>query len=241
MERKGRLSVLCLAAVLVLTGCFGRAHQLPNALPSHSAGYENETGTSPAISPEPSPLPSPSATPSLVADDELVSVLDYIPGILVDLKCSTEDNFTGSVIYDFTVPLLRYGTVKKLAEVQKALLDEGLTLKVWDAYRPVEAQFRLWELCPDPLYVSNPNTGFSSHSRGNTVDVTLAALDGTDPEMPTGFDDFSPLADRDYSDASPEERENALKLENAMTTHGFTGYAGEWWHFSDSDSYPVIE
>lgn len=182
----------------------------------------------PALRPEP-------------ADEDLVEVLDYIPTILAELKYATEDNFTGQVIYGFTAPRLRYGTVKKLAQVQAALLEQGYSLKIWDAYRPVSAQFTLWEVCPDPVYVANPHKGCSSHSRGNTVDVTLVLSDGTEIEMPTGFDDFSPLADRDYSDVPENARSNVLLLERAMEAGGFEGYAGEWWHFTDQDAYPVAE
>ena len=89
------------------------------------------------------------------------------------------------------------------------------------------------------MYVANPERGFSSHSRGNTVDVTLVLEDGSPVEMPTGFDDFSPQADRDYSDVPETAAAKARLLENAMAEQGFKPYAGEWWHFSDEDSYPV--
>lgn len=176
------------------------------------------------------------------ADEDLVRVLDYIPSIYVDLKYATEDNFTGTVIYDFTDgAFLRYGTVKKLMEVEDELLQQGYSLKIWDAYRPVNAQFKLWEVCPDATYVANPNKGYSSHSRGSTIDVTLVMSDGTQITMPSGFDDFSALADRDYSDVSGEAAENAQILEDAMSSHGFNGYSAEWWHYSDSTSYPVVD
>lgn len=121
------------------------------------------------------------------------------------------------------------------------LAEQGYGLKIWDAFRPPAAQFVMWESCPDGNYVADPNRGFSSHSRGNTVDLTLIAADGTEAVMPTGFDDFSPKADRDYSDVDPEAAANALILENAMTAAGFKPYFGEWWHFSDTDSYDVDE
>ena len=57
--------------------------------------------------------------------------------------------------------------------------------------------------------------------------------------MPTGFDDFSPKANRDYSDCTAEEANNAQILELLMEKHGFTGYYGEWWHYSDQISYEV--
>lgn len=192
----------------------------------------------PPAAPEPTPEPTP-APPPEVPDGEFVRVADYIPSIYTELKYATEDNFTGSVIYDFSEAYLRYGTVKKLAEAQETLSAQGYSLLIWDAYRPRSAQFTLWEACPDPVYVANPVTGNSSHSRGNTVDVTLVTAEGGAVEMPTGFDDFSPLADRDYSDVSDAARENALLLESAMTAAGFEPYRSEWWHYSDSVKYDV--
>ena len=77
--------------------------------------------------------------------------------------------------------------------------------------------------------------------RLNTVDVTLVSADGTDVEMPTGFDDFTDKADRDYSDVSDTAAENAGLLEKLMTDAGFKPYSAEWWHFTDTDGYPVVE
>ena len=129
--------------------------------------------------------------------------------------------------------------MKKLQAVCAELAGQGLTLKIWDGFRPVSAQFRLWEVCPDDTYVANPNRGFSAHSRGNTVDVTLVDSLGNELEMPTGFDDFSGKADRDYSDVEEVPTEHALLLQSTMEKHGFVGYFGEWWHFQDEISYPV--
>lgn len=174
-------------------------------------------------------------------DGEFVRVLDYIPDIFQELPYATEDNFTSQVIYDFPDAYLRYGTVKKLASVQKALAEKGYSLKIWDGFRPTSAQWRLWEICPDSTYVSDPTKGYSSHSRGNTVDITLVFADGTEVEMPTGFDDFTHYADRDYGDCTHEAAKNARLLESAMKEYGFSAYFGEWWHFSDTDSYEVAE
>jgi len=174
-------------------------------------------------------------------DEDFVKVIRYIPDIIIDLRYSTENNFTSQQIYDFSDVWLRYGTVKKLMQVQEELKQNGYGLKIWDGFRPPSAQFKLWDICPDPTYVSNPNNGFSSHSRGNTVDITLVYTDGTELTMPTGFDDFSKLADRDYSDCSKEAADNALFLEQLMIKHGFKPYSGEWWHFTDTQSYQVDE
>ena len=58
-------------------------------------------------------------------NDEYVLVKKYIPDIYVELRYATENNFTGVKIYDFTEAYLRYGTVKKLAQVQKELKQQG--------------------------------------------------------------------------------------------------------------------
>lgn len=171
-------------------------------------------------------------------DDEYVIVKKYIPDIYVELRYATENNFTGVKIYDFTEAYLRYGTVKKLAQVQKELKQHGYSLKIWDAYRPFEAQQKLWEVYPDPNYVANPANGMKKHNLGGTVDITMVAADGTVISMPTEFDDFSLKADRDYSDIEDEEAvKNVMILQNAMENNGFTGYQGEWWDYSDTVEY----
>lgn len=178
---------------------------------------------------------------SSLKDRDFAAVNEYIPEIAVELKYAAKDNFTGQVIYEFNDAYLRYGTVKKLIDVSKQLAEQGLYLKIWDAFRPPAAQVKLWEAYPDPNYVSNPHVKYSSHSRGNTVDVTLVDAQGKELEMPTGFDDFSALADRDYTDCSPIAAANALLLQKTMEKNGFTGYFKEWWHYSDETEYPMEE
>ncbi len=174
-----------------------------------------------------------------ISDDDFVNLKEYIPGIVIDLKYSTTDNFTGKIIYEFSDAYLRYGTVKKLQKVQHEVNKKGYSLKIWDAYRPIESQFKLWDICPDSTYVANPNKGYSSHSRGNTVDITLVDSTGEEIIMPTGFDDFSKKADRDYNDCSEIAAANAEYLEHVMYQNGFKGYSSEWWHYSDTDVYDV--
>lgn len=218
---------------LCLAGCsFAESTPSATSLPdeatiSTSVQSATDTVTLPTIvQPEP-------------VEEDFVKVTTYIPDVVVDLRYATQNNFTGQQIYEFADVWLRYGTVKKLLLVQEELKQNGYGLKIWDGFRPASAQFKLWEICPDPTYVSNPNKGFSSHSRGNTVDITLVRADGTELTMPTDFDDFSKLADRDYSDCGKEAADHAVFLEQLMIKHGFKPYAGEWWHFTDTKSYPV--
>ena len=176
-----------------------------------------------------------------LSDSSFVPVTDYIPEMLVELKYASQDNFTGQTIYEFEDAFARFGTVKKLVEVQESLHEVGLGLKIWDAFRPAAAQFRLWEVCPDDTYVADPRKGYSNHSRGNAVDVTLVDLEGREVEMPTQFDDFSGKADRNYADCTETAADNARLLQDVMQQHGFVPYFGEWWHFADEEKYPVEE
>lgn len=176
---------------------------------------------------------------TMVRDEDFVRVKDFIKDIEVELKYATEDNFTEHVIYNFSEAYLRYATVLKLAKVQEELKEKGFRLKIWDAFRPVQAQFRLWEVYPDSTFVANPNEGYSSHSKGNTVDITLVTAGGEYVEMPTPFDDFSEKAKRSYVGVSEEGRKNSLMLEKIMQENGFVPYVNEWWHFSDEQDYPV--
>ena len=242
---------LILCMMMILTGCSLRvedsgqvqeslleAESIPEAESTLNTEEVQSTQESSVTESEPETETTIMMEPS---DDELVRILDYIPDIVIDLKYATTDNFTGVVIYESDEAYLRYGTVKKLMQVQEAVKERGYSLLIWDAYRPVKAQFKLWEICPDSTYVANPNKGYSKHSRGNTVDIALIGLDGELAELPSGFDEFSKLADRDYSDVLEAAGANSAWLEKLMTEAGFTGYSKEWWHYSDTTDYPVVE
>ena len=227
--------ILILALSLLLAACTPVSTQ-PETAPAVETTVL-ETTAAPTTLPVDEPteiLPEPE-------DADFVRVMDYLPSVFQELMYATDRNFTGQAIYDFTDAYLRYGTVKKLAAVSEDMAEFGLALKIWDGFRPVSAQRKLWEVCPDPAYVANPNKGFSSHSRGNTVDLTLVDADGKEVEMPTGFDDFSAKADRNYADCTETAAAHAQMLEILMEKHGFSGYFQEWWHFSDTDEYPVDE
>lgn len=190
---KGMISMILIGALaLTLSGCHAPV-DAPRPRRHGKPPSQRRRKPSRELRPRASSVPN-RRTPTLSG------VRDYLPDVLQELPYAGTENFTGHRIYEFTEVFLRYGTVKKLQAVCAELAGQGLTLKIWDGFRPVSAQFRLWEVCPDDTYVANPNRGFSAHSRGNTVDVTLVDSLGNELEMPTAFDDFSGKADRDYSD-----------------------------------------
>lgn len=171
--------------------------------------------------------------------EAFVDIKQVVLDCIVDLRYATKNNFTRNVIYPFQTAYVRLGTAEKLAKVQQTLSKNGYSLVVWDAYRPVSAQFALWACVPDPTFVADPTTGFSNHSRGNTVDITLADKNGVLLEMPTMFDAITPLASRAYEGITSTAKSNAMLLERVMCMHGFTGYFHEWWHYEDVEEYPV--
>ncbi len=176
-------------------------------------------------------------------NNELVDLSVAIPGIQLDVRYATENNFTHKVVYTLPKAYLRLPAAKALGKVQEMLRPYGVGLKVYDAYRPYAATLSFWDIVKDTLYVANPQKG-SRHNRGCAVDLTLIDLKtGAELEMPTGFDDFTPRASSTYIPKSLEALKNRQMLIDAMYTGGFKVYASEWWHydFAGWDKYSLMD
>lgn len=169
-----------------------------------------------------------------LAGQDLVKVRDVIPDLQLDMKYATSDNFTKKKVYDSAECYLRPKVAEKLAAVQADLRAQGLSLRVYDCYRPLSVQKSFWKLVPDERYVANPAKG-SRHNRGAAVDLTIATRKGKPLKMPTKFDDFTERAHRDYSKLPAKAVRNRKLLEDVMQKHGFLGLPTEWWHFDDAD------
>ena len=218
---------LAAACSLVLVGfCNADAAPLPA-----SSGTERAADALP----ESAALTEKNTAPS---DEALVRVLDFLPSVRQALAYATADTFSDHPLYDFTDAYLRYGTVKKLQQVCEELAAQGLGLKIWDGFRPLGAQEELNGLYP--AFLSGED--LSDHNRGGAVDLTLVDLEtGEELPLPTGYNNFTAYADRDYSDCSPEAAANAQLLEDVMKKHGFDPSSLRWWHFNDTQEYPVAE
>jgi zinc D-Ala-D-Ala dipeptidase len=164
----------------------------------------------------------------------LVEVRSLDPTIVVDLIYATDQNFTNQVLYKLEVCLLRRGTAEKLASANAEFALNGYRIKVWDAFRPREAQEIMWKEESNRIYVADPKVG-SNHTRGASVDVTLVYRSGNELEMPTGFDVFNETASRSYTGMTEEARNNMDYLTEVMVKHGFRPIQSEWWHFNDED------
>ncbi len=172
----------------------------------------------------------------------LVDLQKEIPSIHVEIKYATADNFTKEVLYPEARCLIRKEVAEKLARVQKVLQTQSLSLKFFDAYRPLSVQKKMWAKFPVEGFVANPAKG-SNHNRGAAVDVTLVDADGKELPMPSAYDEFSERAHRDYAGGTEGERKNRQILREAMEKEGFVALKTEWWHFDDKDakSYPVLD
>jgi zinc D-Ala-D-Ala dipeptidase len=161
----------------------------------------------------------------------LVRLDKFIPGIVLDIKYATTDNFTGKQLYEYPAAYLRYPAAWALRKIQERLSAHNLGLKVWDAYRPYSITERMWDYVLDARYAADPRNG-SRHNRGCAVDITLIRLDsGEELEMPTEYDDFTEKAHIDFTDLPDEVLENRNMLIEVMDRYGFGVLPSEWWHF----------
>lgn len=176
-------------------------------------------------------------------DNRLVNLEKFIPGIRIDIRYATENNFTKTRIYTSPKAYLRKPAAEALKKVQKDLKKEGLGIVIYDAYRPYAATLYFYEVYKDTVFVASPRTG-SIHNRGCAVDLGLIDLKtGRYIEMPTEFDSFTKEAAAYYPDLSPAQIANRKKLQQVMVRHGFDIYEDEWWHFNygDREKYKLMD
>lgn len=194
--------------------------------------------------PNPGRAGDPAAKPpSPLIAHHLVPVDDIYPPLLQEVRYATTYNFTGQTLYPFPKVFVHRDVAAALQKVQEELARDGLGLKIYDGYRPLSVQARMWEIVSDPRYVSDPARSKGKHTRGTAVDVTLVDRRGNELAMPTGYDDFSERAHRFSPKWSAEQRANSLKLELIMKKHGFLPFAFEWWHydFTNWENYPPLD
>jgi D-alanyl-D-alanine dipeptidase len=194
------------------------------------------------------------ATQAALAEDRPVAFVDaatVMPGLIADIRYAGSHNFVGRPIDGYAAPrcLLTQAAADALAAVARDLAPRGLHIKVFDCYRPTQAvaNFVRWardlrdtaakaEFYPDvdkrTLFRDGYIASHSGHSRGSTLDLTLAQDDGRELDMGTPFDFFSPkswTADASIGAAAHADR---MLLAAAMRRRGFRGYDKEWWHFT---------
>ncbi|WP_029010883.1 D-alanyl-D-alanine dipeptidase [Azospirillum halopraeferens] len=159
----------------------------------------------------------------------------------IDLVYAGTANLTGRPVYRRPVCLLHPDAAACLARAAALARGLGLRLRVYDAFRPVEAQWTLWHAFPDPMYVADPRVG-SVHTRAVAVDLTLADAAGRPLDMGTAFDAMTERSHHGRTDLDPAARRNRALLLGVMTAAGWQHYPYEWWHYQlpDAGRYPLL-
>jgi D-alanyl-D-alanine dipeptidase len=131
---------------------------------------------------------------------EFVDIKLVVPDIILDIRYATSHNFVGKPIDGYRAPVcyMTRNAAIALREVQKELIPMGLSLKIYDAYRPQRAvnHFVRWaknlsdttmkaEFYPGVdkrlLFTEGYIASRSGHSRGSTVDITIVPLPAAPP------------------------------------------------------------
>jgi D-alanyl-D-alanine dipeptidase len=166
-----------------------------------------------------------------VNDTTFVNLKNYSQDFVYDMKYATEDNFLKSKVYDCSECYLRYRTVKALILANQRFMKKGFKIKLFDCYRPLDIQKKMWAIVSDPQYVANPSKG-SIHNRGGAVDITLVDFDGKELDMGTSFDFFGKEASHGFRGLSKEILNNRNLLKKIMIKEHFNSFDSEWWHYN---------
>jgi zinc D-Ala-D-Ala dipeptidase len=164
-------------------------------------------------------------------NNKLVELKKAIPGIILDIRYATRNNFMKQVMYKQARAFARKPVAEQLKKIQSELRRKGYGLKIFDAYRPYAITVAFYKKASDKAFVANPKKG-SRHNRGCAVDLTLVDLKtGKDVPMPTPYDSFKPEASPTYKDLPQALLKNRDYLISVMHRHGFLVINNEWWHY----------
>ncbi|WP_420635582.1 M15 family metallopeptidase [Candidatus Palauibacter sp.] len=189
------------------------------------------------------PAASPPTETGSFRESELVEVTSIEPGIRLDVRYATTNNFMSSVFYDEPRVFLQRPAAEAVARAHRALAAHGYGLLLHDGYRPWYVTKMFWDATPesDKIFVADPASG-SRHNRGSAIDLNLFDLATGEPvDMVGTYDEFSPRSFPDYPGGTSRQRWLRELLRRAMEAEGFTVYEAEWWHFDHEDwrSYAI--
>ena len=159
----------------------------------------------------------------------------------LDLAYATKRNFTGAPVYARAACWLNPEATERLQAAIILAREVGFRLKIFDAFRPTEAQWKLWRHTPAPNFLAAPRRG-SPHSRGAAVDLTLLDANGEALDMGTDFDAFTPLSHHGNTSVAAAAQRNRAILLGLMTAAGWDFYRNEWWHYQlfNSRRFPLL-
>lgn len=173
--------------------------------------------------------------PISISDTTFVNIKDYSQDFILDMKYATNDNFLKKQVYDCESCFLRLKTVNALINANKDFIKKGYRIKLFDCYRPLDIQKKMWAILPNTKYVASPVKG-SMHNRGGAVDITLVDKNNKELDMGTKFDFFGPEAAHDYENLSKTVLNNRKLLKKIMKRNLFSSINSEWWHYNLNDA-----
>jgi D-alanyl-D-alanine dipeptidase len=163
--------------------------------------------------------------------NKLINLEKEIPGIKLDVRYATTNNFTKEKIYNLARAYARKPVAESLKKAQVEFNKLGYGIKIFDAYRPYAATVKFYEVYRDTTYVASPYRG-SRHNRGCAIDMTIFDLKtGEDLPMPTEYDSFRKEAWPSTPVQDPVIKKNRDLIISVMQKHGFKVNGSEWWHF----------
>ena len=168
-------------------------------------------------------------------DTTFVNLKYYSSEFVYDMKYATDSNFFKEKVYDCGECYLRLKTINSLIEANKKFIKKEYRIKLFDCYRPLDIQKKMWTIVSNPKYVANPEKG-SIHNRGGAVDITLVDSDGNELDMGTPFDHFGEEAAHSYENLTDIQKKNRKLLRKIMTKSNFQLFESEWWHYNLNDS-----
>ena len=161
---------------------------------------------------------------------DFVRLKDLSEDFVLDMRYATANNFLKQQVYDCGECYLRKATAKALVKAQEEFKQHGYRIKLFDCYRPLSVQKKMWKILPGTDYLANPAKG-SKHNRGAAVDLTLVDKNGKELNMGTGFDYFGKKAHHTYTDLPKEVLANRRLLKEILAKHNFKSIYSEWWHY----------
>jgi D-alanyl-D-alanine dipeptidase len=167
----------------------------------------------------------------IVNDTTFVNLKNYSNDFVYDMKYASSDNFLKAKVYDCAECFLRFKTVKALIAANDSFIKMGYKIQLFDCYRPLDIQKKMWKIVPNPSYVADPSKG-SIHNRGGAVDITLVDAIGKELDMGTPFDFFGLEAAHNFPNLSQEIKDNRELLKTVMNENGFNIFDSEWWHYN---------
>ena len=166
-----------------------------------------------------------------IADTTFVNLESYSSDFAYDMKYATSENFLKLKVYDCAECFIRLKTVIALINANKEFLKLGYKIKLFDCYRPLDVQKKMWKIIPNSNYVANPAKG-SIHNKGGAVDITLIDKSGNELDMGTEFDFFGEESGHNYLKLSDQVLKNRALLKSVMTNAKFNSFDSEWWHYN---------